>query len=231
MVASGHQHRGGRGRDGAEGKGYALHHMITAGDLGYAAWRDGGFTVHDISDRSAPKLLGHINASPPYPGGSHTPLPLPGRDLAVVADESNADNCAKGIFHTRCWKFAYRTIPCLSRPCRRPRTATTAAWAVSGRTICTRTGPAPSSRRILSSPRITMRGCASSTSRISSHRRKLLTGFSRCRRNWLTHGPIRGADLKRLCLTERDHLPERLERRDERPGIRRLRRYRTRLYS
>jgi hypothetical protein len=83
-----------------KGKRYALHHMITAGDRGYAAWRDGGFTIHDISDRTAPKLLSHINWSPPFPGGTHTPLPLPGRNLAVVADESNADNCAKGLFHT-----------------------------------------------------------------------------------------------------------------------------------
>jgi hypothetical protein len=83
-----------------KGKRWALHHMITAGNLGYAAWRDGGFTVHDISDPAAPKLLSHINWSPPDPGGTHTPLPLPGRRLAVVADESNADQCAKGIFHT-----------------------------------------------------------------------------------------------------------------------------------
>jgi hypothetical protein len=84
----------------AAGKRWALHHMITAGDLGYAAWRDGGLTIHDISDPSAPKLLSHINWSPPDPGGTHTPLPLPGRQLAIVADESNADQCAKGIFHT-----------------------------------------------------------------------------------------------------------------------------------
>jgi hypothetical protein len=83
-----------------KGKRWALHHMITAGDRGYAAWRDGGFTIHDISDPTAPKLLAHINWSPPDPGGTHTPLPLPGRKLAVVADESNADQCAKGIFHT-----------------------------------------------------------------------------------------------------------------------------------
>ena len=47
-----------------------------------------------------PKLLSHINWSPPFPGGTHTPLPLPGRNLAVVADEANAENCAKGTFYT-----------------------------------------------------------------------------------------------------------------------------------
>jgi hypothetical protein len=84
----------------AKGRRVALHHMITAGDRGYAAWRDGGFTIHDVSDPTAPKLLSHINWSPPFPGGTHTPLPLPGRGLAVVVDEANAEHCAKGTFHT-----------------------------------------------------------------------------------------------------------------------------------
>ena len=83
-----------------KGKRHALHHMLTAGNLGYAAWRDGGMTVHDISDPSAPKLLSRINWSPPFPGGTHTPLPLPNRKLAVVADEANAEKCAKGLFQT-----------------------------------------------------------------------------------------------------------------------------------
>jgi hypothetical protein len=91
---------GGETPQNPKGKRWALHHMITAGDRGYAAWRDGGLTIHDISDRSNPKLLSRLNWSPPFPGGTHTPLPLPGRNLAVVADESNADNCAKGLFHT-----------------------------------------------------------------------------------------------------------------------------------
>jgi hypothetical protein len=83
-----------------KGRRYALHHMLTAGNLGYAAWRDGGMTIHDISDPAAPKLLSRINWSPPFPGGTHTPLPLPGRQLAIVADEANAEKCAKGMFHT-----------------------------------------------------------------------------------------------------------------------------------
>ena len=82
------------------GRRAALHHMITAGNRGYGAWRDGGLTIHDISDPAKPTLLSHINWSPPFPGGTHTPLPLPGRGLAVVADEANAEQCAKGTFHT-----------------------------------------------------------------------------------------------------------------------------------
>jgi hypothetical protein len=82
------------------GRRGALHHMITAGNRGYGAWRDGGLTIHDLSDPAKPRLLSHINWSPPFPGGTHTPLPLPGRGLAVVADEANAEQCAKGTFHT-----------------------------------------------------------------------------------------------------------------------------------
>jgi len=84
----------------APGRRIALHHMITAGDRGYSAWRDGGLTIHDIRDRSNPVLLAHLNWSPPFPGGTHTALPLPGRNLVVVADEANAERCEKGIFHT-----------------------------------------------------------------------------------------------------------------------------------
>ena len=72
----------------------ALHHMIVAGDRGYAAWRDGGFTILDVADVANIKLLSHVNTSPPFPGGTHTTLPLPGRKLAAVLDESNGLNCA-----------------------------------------------------------------------------------------------------------------------------------------
>jgi hypothetical protein len=96
----GMQRAGGEAPIAAKGRRVALHHMITAGDRGYGAWRDGGFTIHDLSDPARPRLLSRINWSPPFPGGTHTPLPLPGRGLAVVADEANAERCAKGTFHT-----------------------------------------------------------------------------------------------------------------------------------
>ena len=88
------------------GKRYALHHAIVAGNLAYAAWRDGGMTILDVADPTAPKLLAHRNWSPPFGGGTHTPLPLPGRNLAVFADEGNLDDCANGI--QRCWVFDVR---------------------------------------------------------------------------------------------------------------------------
>jgi hypothetical protein len=92
------------------GRRVALHHMLTAEVsnpaeagphvLGFGAWRDGGLTIHDLTDPSKPRLLSHTNWSPPFPGGTHTALPLPGRNLVVVADEANAEKCAKGTFHT-----------------------------------------------------------------------------------------------------------------------------------
>jgi hypothetical protein len=91
---------GGEKPAAAPGRRVALHHMIAEGARGYAAWRDGGFSIHDISDPSKPTLISHINWSPPFPGGTHTALPLPGRNLVIVADEANAEKCAKGTFHT-----------------------------------------------------------------------------------------------------------------------------------
>ena len=82
------------------GKRTALHHMITAGNIGYAAWRDGGYTIHDLSDPVKPKLLSHRNYSPPFGGGSHTPLPLPNRKLLILADEATTASCANGLAYT-----------------------------------------------------------------------------------------------------------------------------------
>jgi hypothetical protein len=91
---------GGEEKPASFGKRTALHHMITAGNVGYAAWRDGGYTIHDMSDPAKPKLLSHRNYSPPFGGGAHTPLPLPGRKLLVLADEATSANCANGLAYT-----------------------------------------------------------------------------------------------------------------------------------
>jgi hypothetical protein len=91
---------GGEAPQAPKGKRWAAHHAIVAGNLAYGAWRDGGLTVHDISDPAHARLISHTNWSPPFAGGTHTPLPLPDRNLLVVADEATSNNCANGIAYT-----------------------------------------------------------------------------------------------------------------------------------
>jgi hypothetical protein len=83
-----------------------LHHAIVHGDTAYAAWRDAGLVVLDVSDREAPRLIVHRNWSPPFGGGTHNCLPLPDRDLLVVLDEAVLDHQEDGeklvwLFDTR----------------------------------------------------------------------------------------------------------------------------------
>jgi hypothetical protein len=93
-------HAGGEEPAWKPGKRWACHHAIIAGNLAYGAWRDGGLTVHDVTDPTAPKLVSRTNWSPPFAGGTHTPLPLPDRNLLVVADEATSANCANGLAYT-----------------------------------------------------------------------------------------------------------------------------------
>jgi hypothetical protein len=79
---------------------YALHHAIVADGIAYGSWRDGGLTLLDVSDPRQPRLLAHRNWCPPFGGGTHSSLPLPDRQLAVVEDEGIADNCGDGIKYT-----------------------------------------------------------------------------------------------------------------------------------
>ena len=88
------------------GRRFALHHGLVAGDTAYACWRDGGLTILDLADRSRPKLIAHRNWSPPYGEGTHSALPLPDRDLLIVADEAVADSEEDGRKHT--WVFDIR---------------------------------------------------------------------------------------------------------------------------
>jgi hypothetical protein len=83
-----------------------LHHAIVHGDTAYGAWRDAGLVMMDIADRAAPKLITHRNWSPPFGGGTHNCLPLPDRNLLVVADEAVLDNCEDGIKYI--WIFDIR---------------------------------------------------------------------------------------------------------------------------
>ena len=89
-----------------KGRRYALHHALVTGNLAYSAWRDGGLAVIDVGDPAKPKLLCHRNWDPPFGGGTHSPLPLPDRNLLVVADEANFADCSQGLRYI--WVFDVR---------------------------------------------------------------------------------------------------------------------------
>jgi len=86
---------------------WALHHAVVADDTAYASWRDGGLTILDVHDKSAPKLIAHRTWCPPYGGGTHSALPLHDRDLLVVADEA-VMNIDQEKQHKRTWIFDIR---------------------------------------------------------------------------------------------------------------------------
>jgi hypothetical protein len=98
--------KGGETPTWPQGRRYALHHALIAGNLAYSAWRDGGLAVIDVADPTKPKLVRHHNWDPPFGGGTHSPLPLPDRNLLVVADEANFTDCSKGFRYI--WVFDVR---------------------------------------------------------------------------------------------------------------------------
>jgi hypothetical protein len=89
-----------------QGRRYAAHHAIEAGNLAYGTWRDGGLTIHDISDLANPVMVSHLNLCPPFTGGTHTALPLPDRNLVIVADEATTVKCGNGV--PRIWVMDVR---------------------------------------------------------------------------------------------------------------------------
>jgi hypothetical protein len=61
-------------------------------DRCYLGYIDGGGYVIDISDKARPKVVSAFNPNPPFPGFTHTVLPLISRDLLVVTHECVLDN-------------------------------------------------------------------------------------------------------------------------------------------
>lgn len=57
-------------------------------DRAYLGYIDGGAVILDIADRSRPRPVGRWNPHPPFPGFTHTVLPLFDRQLLVVSDEA-----------------------------------------------------------------------------------------------------------------------------------------------
>ncbi|MGV6876499.1 LVIVD repeat-containing protein [Pseudochelatococcus sp. B33] len=63
-------------------------------DRAYVGYIDGGGYILDIADKSSPRVVSHFNPNPPFPGFTHTVLPLFSRDLLVVTHECVLDDGA-----------------------------------------------------------------------------------------------------------------------------------------
>ncbi len=61
-------------------------------DRAYLGYLDSGAIILDIADPAKPRQIARWDNSPPYAGFTHTVLPLFGRDLLIVSDESIVDN-------------------------------------------------------------------------------------------------------------------------------------------
>jgi hypothetical protein len=85
---------------------HALHHAVVVDDVAYGSWRDGGLTILDVKDKTAPRLISHRNWSPPFGGGTHSALPLHDRGLLVVADEATMNIDQEQMKRT--WVFDIR---------------------------------------------------------------------------------------------------------------------------
>jgi len=122
------------------GKRTALHHMIPRVYrlCRMARWR----LHHSRHERSAQSEIAQPpQLRPAFGGGAHTPLPLPGRKLLVLADEATSAKCANGLAYT--WVIDVRepTNPVSIATLPTPAEEDFCAKALSsGRIICMRTG-------------------------------------------------------------------------------------------
>jgi hypothetical protein len=74
----------------------SLHHALVSEGIAYGSWRDGGLALVDVSNPTRPKLISQLNTRPPFGGSTHSTLPLPDRQLAIVAEEALQEHCADG---------------------------------------------------------------------------------------------------------------------------------------
>ncbi len=70
---------------------YALHHAIPRGNRLYLGYWDAGLIILDNSDPSKPKLISHLQFDPKESRDSHSPVPMPGRDILVLTDEETKE--------------------------------------------------------------------------------------------------------------------------------------------
>jgi hypothetical protein len=86
---------------------HRLHHTLRHGDQLWAAVWYAGFRVVDVSDIARPRTIAGYDYHPPAPEPTHTamrlPVPVGGRQLALVVDEEHEHR--RGQPHAGLWIF------------------------------------------------------------------------------------------------------------------------------
>lgn len=73
---------------------FRVHHTLSypeRPDRAYLGYIDAGLVILDIADRGSPKLVSRLDYHPPFPGFTHTVVPIFERGIAVVTDEATGD--------------------------------------------------------------------------------------------------------------------------------------------
>ena len=77
--------------------GFRLHNANVypqRSDRAYLGYLDAGAIILDISDLSHPRMISRLDYHPPFPGFTHTVMPLFDRGLLVVTDEATTEDCS-----------------------------------------------------------------------------------------------------------------------------------------
>ena len=110
-------------------------------DRAWIGYLDGGAVILDIADLARPRLVSRWDYHPPFPGFTHTVLPLLSRGLMVVSDEATRD--AGGDWPKLVWVVDVREetnpVPIATCPLPPLDESRTGADATAP-TTCTRTG-------------------------------------------------------------------------------------------
>ncbi len=83
-----------------QGRRHRTHHPLRLGERLYVSLWLGGFAILDIADLAHPRLVSHLDWSPPYPCPTHTALPVAhpirGRRWLIATDEDVDDRLYPG---------------------------------------------------------------------------------------------------------------------------------------
>lgn len=87
----------------------SVHHAMVQGDRAYLGFWDSGMVILDISDLDDISVVSHLQWE--VGGHTHTALPMPGRDVVIVTDETLSNDCEGDPHMVRVVDVSEETCP------------------------------------------------------------------------------------------------------------------------